>query len=123
MERVDARGFQYDRVMAGSEESRRQQVREWQRVIEDPNAPLYTVGVVADLVGVDPQVVRGYDKRGLVEPQRSESGHRRYSRRDIERLSRAIELAEEGVSTAGIERVLELQDRLAATEEADPQQG
>ncbi len=91
-------------------------------MIEDPNAPLYTVGVVADLVGVDPQVIRGYDKRGLIEPQRSESGHRRYSRRDIERLSRAIELAEEGVSTAGIERVLELQDRIAATEALAPEE-
>ncbi len=123
MERDRVRGFSYDRLMAGSEESRRQQGKEWQRVIEDPNAPLYTVGVVADLVGVDPQVVRGYDKRGLVEPHRSESGHRRYSRRDIERLSRAIELAEEGVSTAGIERVLELQDRLAVAEETGPEQG
>ncbi|MFN2556173.1 MAG: MerR family transcriptional regulator [Nitriliruptorales bacterium] len=108
--------------MAGGEK-RRQSAKDWQRVIEDRNAPLYTVGVVADLVGVDPQVVRGYDKRGLVEPQRSESGHRRYSRRDIERLSRALELAEEGVSTAGIERVLELQDRLAAAEETEPEQG
>jgi MerR family transcriptional regulator/heat shock protein HspR len=84
----------------------------WEEVLDDPEQPLYTVGVVADLMGVDPQVVRGYDKRGLVEPGRSESGHRRYSRRDIRRLSRAVELSDEGIPAAGIERILELEDEL-----------
>lgn len=85
----------------------------WEATLDDPAAPLYTVGVVADLVGVDPQVVRGYDRRGLIEPTRSTSGQRRYSRNDVARLSRAMRLADEGVSTAGIERVLDLEDRLA----------
>lgn len=88
--------------------------RSWQETLDDPAAPLYTVGVVAEVCGVDTQVVRGYDKRGLVEPTRSDSGQRRYSRNDIERLSRAMALADEGVSTAGIERVLDLEDRLNA---------
>lgn len=87
----------------------------WEATLDDPSAPLYTVGVVAELVGVDPQVVRGYDRRGLVEPTRSTSGQRRYSRNDVARLSRAMRLADEGVSSAGIERVLELEDRLAGT--------
>jgi len=87
--------------------------QDWEATLDDPTAPLYTVGVVADLVGVDPQVVRGYDRRGLIEPTRSESGQRRYSRNDVARLSRAMQLAEDGVSSAGIERVLELEDRLA----------
>lgn len=85
----------------------------WEAVLDDPDAPLYTVGTVAELVGVDPQVVRGYDRRGLVEPDRSDSGHRRYSRRDIRRLSRAMELAAEGIPAAGIQRILDLEDRLA----------
>lgn len=84
----------------------------WEDVLDDPEEPLYTVGVVADLMGVDPQVVRGYDKRGLVEPRRSGSGHRRYSRQDIRRLSRAVELSDEGIPAAGIERILELEDEL-----------
>ena len=86
--------------------------------MDDPSAPLYTVGVVAELVGVDPQVVRGYDRRGIVEPTRSDSGQRRYSRNDVARLSRAMRLADEGVSSAGIGRVLDLEDRLAAGEAA-----
>lgn len=70
------------------------------------------MGVVAELMGVDPQVVRGYDQRGLVQPERSDGGHRRYSRRDIRRLTRALDLADEGISTAGIERILELEDQV-----------
>lgn len=87
--------------------------RDWERTLDDPDAPLYTVGVVAELVGVDPQVVRGYDRRGLVEPDRVDSGHRRYSRRDIARLAHALDLADEGITRVGIERILALEDRLA----------
>ncbi len=91
----------------------KRRAREWRQTLDDPEAPLYTVGVVAELCGVDTQVVRGYDRRGLVEPTRSESGQRRYSRNDIERLSRAMQLADEGISGVGIERVLALEDRVA----------
>lgn len=86
---------------------------DWEGTLDDPDAPLYTVGVVADLMDVDPQVVRGYDKRGIVSPDRSDSGHRRYSRRDIRRLARAMDLADEGIASPGIERILDLEDRLA----------
>ena len=92
--------------------------RGWQDALDDPDEPLYTVGVVAELMGLDAQVVRGYDKRGLVSPRRSGSGHRRYSRHDIERLSRAVDLSEEGVSTAGIERILQLEDQLERRDDA-----
>lgn len=89
----------------------------WEDTLDDPDEPLYTVGVVADLMGVDPQVVRGYDKRGLVEPDRSDAGHRRYSRSDIRRLSRAMELADEGIPSPGIERILALEDELRRRED------
>lgn len=85
---------------------------DWEDVLDDPAEPLYTVGVVAELMGVDVQVVRGWDRRGIVRPERSDGGHRRYSRADIRRLSRALALAEEGIPTAGVERILDLEDRL-----------
>lgn len=84
----------------------------WEDVLDDPAEPLYSVGVVANLMGVDPQVVRGYDQRGLVEPERADSGHRRYSRDHIRRLSRAMRLADDGIATTGIERILALEDEL-----------
>lgn len=85
---------------------------QWERTLDDPAEPLYSVGVVAGLMGVDPQVVRGYDRRGLVEPERVASGHRRYSRDNIQRLARAMRLADDGIPTAGIERILDLEDEL-----------
>lgn len=91
----------------------------WEETLDDPAEPLYSVGVVAELMGVDPQVVRGYDKRGLVEPERAESGHRRYSRRDIHRLARAMRLSDDGIPTAGIERILALEDALERRDAED----
>ncbi len=91
----------------------------WEDVLDDPDQALYPVGVVAELMGVDPQVVRGYDKRGLVVPGRSDAGQRRYSRHDIQRLSRAMELAGEGIPSTGIDRILALEDELARRDEPD----
>lgn len=93
--------------------------RRFEQALDDPTEALYTVGVVAELMGVDPQVVRGYDQRGMVVPTRSRSGQRRYSRQDIRRLSRAMDLADEGIPAAGIERILHLEDRLADHESKD----
>ena len=91
----------------------RPEPRGWERMLDDPSEPLYSVGVVAELMAVAPQVVRGYDERGLVEPDRAPSGHRRYSRNDIHRLARAMRLSEDGIPTTGIERILDLEDELA----------
>ena len=91
----------------------RHRSRGWEELLDDPSEPLYSVGVVAELMGVAPQVVRGYDDRGLVEPDRATSGHRRYSRNDIHRLARAMRLSDDGIPTTGIERILDLEDELA----------
>lgn len=118
---MPADGSPTDQARSPSPSTEEEDEREsWEEILDDPAEPLYPVGVVADLMGIDPQVVRGYDKRGLVEPGRSESGHRRYSRQDLRRLSRAVRLSEEGIPTAGIERILELEDELRRRDEGSP---
>lgn len=97
-------------------------VPEWERRLDDEGAPVYAIGVVADLLKVSVQVIRRYDDAAMVEPDRSEGGQRRYSRRDIARLAHILELADEGISTAGIKRILALEDRLASVE-GDPRTG
>ena len=58
-----------------------------------------------------PQTLRQYDRLGLVVPQRTEGGARRYSLRDISRLAQAQQLSqEEGINLAGITRILELEE-------------
>jgi MerR family transcriptional regulator/heat shock protein HspR len=86
---------------------------------------LYIISVAAELAGVHPQTLRIYERKGLIEPSRTEGRSRRYSDRDIALLQRIQELTNEGVSLAGVRKVLELeaeleemQGRVAALEEA-----
>lgn len=46
-----------------------------------------TIGYVADRTGLSPSAIRYYEDEGLVRPDRNDSGHRRYARSDIRRLS------------------------------------
>jgi MerR family transcriptional regulator, heat shock protein HspR len=70
---------------------------------------VYGISVVSDLVGVGEQTLRLYERRGLVEPERTEGGTRRYSRDDVDRLRRIGELVDDGVNLAGVGKVLALE--------------
>ena len=59
-----------------------------------------------------PQTLRIYERRGLVQPARTQGGNRRYSDVDIDRLRRIAELAAEGMNLEGIRRVMELEDEV-----------
>ena len=75
---------------------------------------VFMISVAAELAEMHPQTLRMYEARGLIEPQRSPKGTRLYSHRDVERLRRIQAMtAELGLNLAGVERVLELEDRLA----------
>ena len=77
----------------------------------DIELPVFSVGAAGELANVHPQTLRQYDRLGLVVPQRTEGGARRYSLRDISRLAQAQQLSqEEGVNLAGITRILELEE-------------
>ena len=73
---------------------------------------LYIISVAAELAGVHPQTLRIYERKGLIEPSRTEGRSRRYSDRDIALLQRIQELTNEGVSLAGVRKVLELESEL-----------
>jgi MerR family transcriptional regulator/heat shock protein HspR len=74
---------------------------------------LYIISVAAELAGVHAQTLRIYERKGLIEPQRTQGGNRRYSDRDIALLRRIQELTNDGVSLAGVRKILELEDELA----------
>jgi len=79
---------------------------------EDENAPLYSVGQVADMLGVQAAFVRRLDSEHVVEPSRSEGGQRRYSRAEIERVQRVAAMADQGMSLAAIRRILALENQV-----------
>ncbi len=74
---------------------------------------VYVISVAAELAGMHPQTLRIYERRGLVQPARTQGGNRRYSDADIERLQRISDLAEEGMNLEGIRRVMELEAEVA----------
>ena len=76
----------------------------------DPARGVYGISVAADLVGMDPQSLRLYERRHLLTPDRTDGGTRRYSQDDLDRLRRISELLEQGLNIAGIAMVLDLQD-------------
>jgi len=73
---------------------------------------LYIISVAAELAGVHPQTLRIYERKGLIEPKRTEGRSRRYSDRDIALLARIQELTNDGVSLAGVRRILALEAEL-----------
>lgn len=70
---------------------------------------LYIISVAAELSGMHPQTLRIYERKGLLQPARTEGRSRRYSEQDINRLRRIQELTNEGVGLAGVRRILELE--------------
>jgi MerR family transcriptional regulator/heat shock protein HspR len=74
----------------------------------DPDRGLYGITVAAELVGSGPQNLRQYEARGLVTPQRTAGGTRRYSENDLTRLRDIGGLLDAGLNLAGIEMVLAL---------------
>jgi MerR family transcriptional regulator/heat shock protein HspR len=84
--------------------------------IDDQDAPLYSVGQVAGMLGVPQAYLRRLDELDVVSPTRSAGGQRRYSRREINRVQRVIALVKEGLTLAGARRVLALEDRVAELE-------
>jgi MerR family transcriptional regulator/heat shock protein HspR len=81
----------------------------------DPDVPIFVITVAAELSGMHPQTLRGYDRLGLVIPRRAkgQGRGRRYSLRDIARLRRIQQLSkDEGINLEGIRRVLELESEL-----------
>ena len=75
----------------------------------DRDRAVYAISVAAELVGMGVQNLRAYEARGLLEPQRTTGGTRRYSAADLERLRRIRDLLEAGLNLVGIRMVLDLE--------------
>jgi DNA-binding transcriptional MerR regulator len=74
---------------------------------------VYGITVAAELAGMGVQNLRLYEARGLLEPERTPGGTRRYSADDLERLRRIGDLLVAGLNLAGIAMVLDLETQNA----------
>jgi MerR family transcriptional regulator/heat shock protein HspR len=77
--------------------------------IPDADRGVYGITTAADLVGMGPQTLRLYEARGLLAPDRTDGGTRRYSAQDLDRLRRIGDLLDVGLNLAGIGMVLGLE--------------
>ena len=84
---------------------------------QDPARGIFAISVAADLAGTTIQNLRVYERRGLLEPDRTDGGTRQYSQHDVERLQRIRELLDAGLNLAGITHVLALEAEVDRLEE------
>src|SRR3989442_1176942 len=70
--------------------------------------PKYTIGVVSQLLGLPPQVLRRYEEAGLLEPARQSGKNRLYSDQDVAVLEEIAELSDLGVNVVGIRYILQM---------------
>jgi MerR family transcriptional regulator/heat shock protein HspR len=73
---------------------------------------VYVISVFAELAGVHPQTLRNYERSGLLRPQRTSGGSRRFSDEDLLALRRIQELTNEGVNLEGVKRIMALEAKL-----------
>ena len=78
----------------------------------DPDVALYSVGQVCELLAVAPAALRRLDQQGALHPGRSEGNQRRYTRRQIARIQRLVQLLGEGLPIAAAHRIAELEDQV-----------
>ena len=68
---------------------------------------LYPIREVARLTGVNPVTLRAWERRyGLIQPTRTDSGHRLYSQADIEAVRSVLAWIERGVAVSKVGRLL-----------------
>jgi MerR family transcriptional regulator, heat shock protein HspR len=79
----------------------------------DQERGVFMISVAAELAEMHPQTLRMYEARGLITPKRSPKNTRLYSSADVDRLRRIQQMtSEEGLNLAGVETVLDLEQRL-----------
>jgi MerR family transcriptional regulator/heat shock protein HspR len=88
--------------------------------LDDENAPLYTVGQVAEMLAVKQAFLRRVDELNVVSPQRSAGNQRRYTRYEIRIIQQVVSMADEGITLQAVRRIIELERQLAeVTRERD----
>lgn len=82
----------------------------------EDHVPRYSVGQAAELLRTRRRFLHRLDRHEIVRPRRTPGGHRRYSEHELGRIRRIIELADEGVTLAGIRRIVALEKRVRELE-------
>ncbi|MFT7520661.1 MAG: DNA-binding transcriptional MerR regulator [Kiritimatiellia bacterium] len=86
--------------------------------LDIPDKLFFRIGETAELVGVEPHVLRYWESEFRMRPQRSASGQRMYRRKDIERFMRIRTLVhQQGFTIAGARKALQSPSRGAVIQD------
>jgi len=80
--------------------------------LDDDDYPAYTTGLAAELLGVQPAFLRSLDAAGLLTPNRSPGGQRRYSRAELTLALRVRELLDVNMPLVAAIRIVSLERQL-----------
>jgi DNA-binding transcriptional MerR regulator len=89
--------------------------------LDDDDYPAYTMGRAAEILGATQGFLRSLGEAGLIEPQRSAGGHRRYSRYQLRLAARARQLVDQGNPLDAACRIIILEDQLAKAQRVNAQ--
>ncbi len=85
--------------------------------VDTASLPKYTIGVVSQLSGLPPQMLRRYEEAGLLEPARQSGKNRLYSDRDVAILEEIIELYEQGINAVGIRHIIQMRRQVVVLQQ------
>lgn len=72
---------------------------------------LFPIREVSRMTGINPVTLRAWERRyGLIQPVRTESGHRLYSKADIATVNRILDWIERGVAVSKVGKILARDD-------------
>jgi MerR family transcriptional regulator/heat shock protein HspR len=84
------------------------------RKLDDDDYPAYTIGLAAELLSVQPAFLRSLDAAGLLTPNRSAGGQRRYSRAELTLALQVRELLDVNMPLIAAIRIVSLERQLEA---------
>jgi DNA-binding transcriptional MerR regulator len=79
---------------------------------DDEHYPAYTMGRAAEMLGTTQGFLRSLGEAGLITPQRSAGGHRRFSRYQLRLAARVREMVDQGTAIDAACRIVILEDQL-----------
>jgi MerR family transcriptional regulator/heat shock protein HspR len=82
--------------------------------LDDEDFPAYTIGLAAELLGVQAAFLRSLDAAGLLIPNRSAGGQRRYSRAELTLALQVRELLDANIPLVAAIRIVSLERQLEA---------
>lgn len=90
------------------------QTRRRSSKLDDDDYPAYTIGLAAELLGVRTAFLRSLDAAGLLTPNRSAGGQRRYSRAELSLALQVRELLDVNMPLIAAIRIVSLERQLKA---------